>query len=213
MMKKYLYLLLPVLTLTLYLCTRIYAFSILTTSFSCIIMVIFIGAKNCMKTLYVAFAFLFSIAGDFMLGHAPHLQFHFIYGVGLFFMAHVCYISYALQNGRINWKFLFLLTAGFLIYYLTTLMPAIDHIAINIAVLLYTLISCLSIAAAAGLKSRSKVSNCLFLSGICCLAFSDTLISLNVFLSIDAIYFLMLPTYYASQILVTASLISYPADD
>jgi hypothetical protein len=40
------------------------------------------------------------------------------------------------------------------------------------------------------------------------LVFSDTLISIHNYLHLSCLYFLMYPTYYASQILITSSIMT-----
>ena len=148
-------------------------------------------------------AFGFSIIGDRMLGYVTD---GFLYGVAFFFVAHICYLLFCLHNGRIKKHFLLLFTSVYLIYYFMALKPAINDFSMKIAVLMYLLISCLSLSAACGLKLQ-KLRKRLFLGGISSLIFSDTLISANIYLHLSDLYFLMFPTYYASQILITLSVI------
>ncbi len=201
-MKRYLILLLPILLMIAYLITGQYIFNFATT-FSCIPIAIYYGMKEkrYADITLISLAFVFSIAGDWML------QVYFVCGIALFFIAHLWYIYYSLKNGKIDKRLLLIITVIFLAYYLIFLMPSIPDKMINVAVLLYILVSCLSVAAAKGLNG-DKITKELYFNGICCLAFSDVLISMNTFLFIDTFYFLMLPTYYASQILVVASFIS-----
>src|SRR5574344_2642745 len=106
--KRYALLLLPILSLVCYLLTNLYVFSFLTT-FSCLFIVcgFSIGMNRRMDALLLSVAFVFSIAGDWMLGHAPDVPMHFVYGVALFFVAHLGYIAYSLHNGRVEKKMLY----------------------------------------------------------------------------------------------------------
>lgn len=201
-MKRYFILLLPILFMIGYLVTREYIFNFATT-FSCIPIVVYYGMKEkrYASTVIISLAFIFSIAGDWVL------KIYFVYGIALFFIAHIWYIIYSLRNGKINKRLLLIISALALVYYIVFLMPAISDKVMNGAVLIYILISCLSVAAAKDLNA-GYVTKELYFNGICCLIFSDILISMNKFLYIDIFYFLMLPTYYASQILVTAAIMS-----
>ncbi|MCR5180163.1 MAG: hypothetical protein K6C30_02960, partial [Bacteroidaceae bacterium] len=57
------------------------------------------------------------------------------------------------------------------------------------------------------LLSYSSLPKALFVVGIACLLFSDLLIAQRRFLSDSTLYFLMMPTYFASQLLATHSLL------
>ena len=84
--------------------------------------------------------------------------------------------------------------------------PRLDDIT-RYAVLAYILVSCLSLAAAAGLHLPNRFARILFIAGIASLLFSDLLIAQKRFLHDGTLYILMMPTYFASQILVTAAII------
>ena len=97
---------------------------------------------------------------------------------------------------------------AYLGYYLLLLRPAIGDSVTSLAVLAYILVSCISIAAAAGIRfPASRLSRLLFILGIASLIFSDTLIAQKRFLHEDCLFTLMMPTYFASQLLVTAALL------
>ena len=144
-------------------------------------------------------------------------------GVGLFLLAHLGYVAYCLCRGRLRWGWLVALCLVFGAgYYGVLLRPHIGDAVTSVAVLAYVLVSCLSMAAALGLKKESEfseyseysekpdgasLSHILFAVGIASLLFSDLLIAQKRFLGDDTLYALMMPTYFASQLLVTASIL------
>lgn len=199
--------LIPIALMVSYLACGTYIYSFATT-FTCALIAGWYGihSKRWLDGIFIVGAFLFSIAGDRMLSLCGGHDTYFVYGIILFFIAHLFYIFYCLQNGRLFKPLLFILGAAYLIYYAIALVPAIGDKVVSIFVLLYTLVSCISMSAAFGLRTN-RLSKMLFAGGITCLIFSDTLISIHSFLHISTGYSLMLPTYYASQILVTASFI------
>ena len=156
---------------------------------------------------WVMAALLISIAGDWFMSHIGGVPVRFIYGVGLFFVAHVCFLCFCLKNGRINKYLLLFVLALFLTFFFTALLPALlSHAALFVAVLCYLLISCLSLSAAAGLR-LSSLTRWLFSFGIALLLFSDTLIALGSFAGYPQLRFLILPTYFLSHIFITMALI------
>lgn len=205
--KKYLPLLLPVVFMICYITTHDYLYDFLTT-FSCavIVGVLAIRKGTIMSWGIVVLAFLFSIGGDRMLFTRGGSEMRFIYGIALFFVAHLFYIFFCLKNGCLNVRLFIALLLCFMIYFFIALMPNISDKVLLMAVGLYVVVSCLSVAAAEGL-SLDKTTRVLFFVGIVCLVFSDTLISIREFLHQHLLYGLMLPTYYASQILVSAACI------
>lgn len=207
-LQKNILLIFPLLFLIFYLVFHKYIFSFATT-FSCILIAAYFYVRfNSRKSeLFIIMAFAFSIAGDWMLKTRSTNPMGFVYGILLFFIAHVCYLAFCLKNGRLHIMTLVVLTVLYVAYYLTFLRPAISDSVLNIAVLVYTLVSCVSLSAAAGLSIPSP-TKVLFIIGIACLLFSDTLISFHEFLHQSFLYELMMPTYFASQILVTAALLN-----
>jgi len=174
---------------------------------ACAILVGFFSGKQMKwsKWLIVA-AFLLSIAGDWMLRHRAGVPVRFIYGIALYFATHVGYLTFCLLHGKMQWRFLLVSAAGYGLFFFFGLRPAIDDPALSVSVLLYTLTSCVSLAATPGLR-LSAVSRWLFFSGVACMVFSDTLIACCEFLHVCRLNpYLMLPTYYASQLFVTAAI-------
>jgi len=77
---------------------------------------------------------------------------------------------------------------------------------LTVAVLFYLLISCISFAAATGIRFPS-FPKWLFITGISLILFSDTIIAFKEFVGYHDLNFLILPTYYLSHILMAWALI------
>ena len=162
------------------------------------------------KLLFVPAAFLFSIFGDLSLHFQNGRTWLFLVGVALYFVAHLCYIGFFMRKGQVNYPMLALLCSIFILYYIFLLRPNIASLQVSIAVVLYILVSCFSVSTASGMPlgpSMDRLGKQLAVAGICSLVFSDLVLSLHNFAGISTGYFLMLPTFYLSQTLITASLI------
>lgn len=214
LLSKYWPLAVAVILYILYACTDIYWFRWSIIAFLLLYVLQLILRKapkgSIMRYLFVPLAFGFSIIGDMFLhydeGRAPL----FIAGVAFYFIAHVFYICYTLRKGNVNWVMLAVLTAVFIAYYFWLLVPSISNTGIRAAVLLYILVSCLSVSCASAMPygpTMDKTAKLLVITGISSLLFSDFLISLHDFMGISTGYFLMLPTFYLSQILVSGAVI------
>jgi len=155
---------------------------------------------------FVIAAFLFSIAGDWFLSNKGDSFMMFSAGIGLYLFAHVCYLWFALRNGRMAKLFTIVLLAGYLLFFFVKLYPALDDTILLLAVLLYLLISCFSLGAAFGIKLTPIVKWGYF-AGVTLVLLSDTIIALNEFTSYGALNFLILPTYYAAHMSITFALI------
>jgi hypothetical protein len=159
------------------------------------------------KWLLIA-ALLFSIAGDWALKHRGGDVRMFVCGIVLFFIAHAGFLAFCLKNGRMQWPLLGTLTAGYGAFFVWKLLPAIPDAMLLTAILLYLLVSCLSLAAAPGLRLPFS-ARWSFTAGIACIVFSDTLIACCEFLNLCGLYhILMMPAYYAAHILITAAAIT-----
>ena len=201
-------LLLPLATLVGYLLTGSFILRSATTLL-CLCIVLFVGLRRppLPSVAFIALAFGLSFAGDYVLGHWGGGFAGFVSGVGLFFLAHLGYVAYSLRQGRLCWWLFFRLLMMFGAYFILLLRPAIVDDITRYAVLAYILVSCLSLAAAAGLHLPNRFARILFIAGIASLLFSDLLIAQKRFLHDGTLYILMMPTYFASQILVTAAII------
>ena len=178
-------------------------------SVSCAIIVWFMSERPTNNSiLWIVAALLVSIAGDWFMSHVRGVPVRFIYGICLFFVAHIGFLCFCLKNGRINWYVLSFILTGYLIFFFVMLCPGLlSNTILLIAVLGYLLISCFSLAAAMGLR-LSRMTRLCFSFGIALLVFSDTLIALREFTEHAAeLRFLILPTYFASHIFITLSLI------
>ncbi len=211
---KYWPLAVAVLLYVLYECTDIYWFRWSVIAFLLVFILQMILRKapagSLRKYLFVPLAFGFSIIGDMFLhfdeGRAPL----FIAGVAFYFVAHIFYICYTLRRGRVNWWMFAVLTVLFTAYFIWLLIPSISDMGIRIAVMAYILVSCLSVSTASAMPyspTMDRTAKALIITGISSLLFSDFLISLHDFIGIGTGYWLMLPTFYLSQILVSAALI------
>lgn len=155
---------------------------------------------------YVIVALLVSICGDWFLSHSRGVPVRFIYGVCLFFVAHLGYVAFCLKNGRINLYVLFPMLTGFLIFFFVALRPALSEPVLFVAILAYLLVSCLSFAVATGLRFKPVAKWC-FSFGIALIVFSDTLIALKDFVGNKSLSYLILPTYFGSHIVITLALL------
>ena len=181
---------------------------------SCIIIIAFLYRKVLKTTpdiLYVFGAFFFSILGDWFLSNKGDSFSMFSVGIGLYLIAHIGYMGFALMNGRIHKIFTFVILSGYLLFFYFLLYPAIDDTILMIATLLYSLISCFSIGAAAGMKLKPFVKWAYFL-GVALVLFSDTIIAFYEFVGYRELNFLILPTYYAAHMAVTLALIKRRLD-
>jgi len=174
---------------------------------SCCIILLAVSDQKIKSMIWlIVVAFLFSIVGDWFMSHRNGQLLRFIWGIGCFLMAHIGYILFCVQQGKIRYKLLSFLLIGYLLLFYVVLYPSIHDNGLLAAVLLYILVSCLSLAAAAGLRLPPATRR-LFAIGIALLVFSDTLIAFREFAGYKAVYYLMFPTYYGSQIMITLSLL------
>ena len=204
----YALLLFSVISAIMALITSNFIFKSGTAGIGIIILIIlnFRKVKPTKDTWLIIGAFLFSIAGDWFLSNMDGDPMMFSKGIALFFLAHVGYFMFALFNGRIGWRLTFIILAAFLVFYFLLLYPSISDTVLKLAVLIYLLISCLSMSAALSIKN-DPVVKWAYAFGIFLILFSDTIISLTEFLGYDTLNFFILPTYYLAHISITFSLI------
>lgn len=160
---------------------------------------------------FIPAAFGFSIVGDYLL-HLAHDKgaMFFIAGVIAYFIAHMSYIGFTMRKGKVNWWMFALLCVVFGLYFVFLLIPGIESMGIRIAVLAYIVVSAFSVSTASATPfgpTMDRTGKLLVLCGICSLVVSDILLSLHDFAGIPTGYFLMLPLFYLSQVLVTCGLI------
>ena len=153
----------------------------------------------------VIMAFVCSMIGDYFLSHMQGDTAFFIFGISLYLLAHIGYLTFSLLNGTIRWKSSIALTVVFLIFFYLALYPTLDDKTLAFMVLFYLIVSCISLGAALGLKLKPAIK-WPYVIGIALILFSDTLISFKEFLHQDFLNFLILPTYYLAQIGITIAL-------
>lgn len=207
-LRPFLPLLLPLATLVGYLLIGSFVLRSATTLLClAIVLTASIARQRIAYSWWIVAAFALSFAGDYVLGHWGGCFAGFVSGVGLFLLAHLGYLTYCLRQGRLCRWLLVLLLLTFGTYFIVFLRPAIADDLTRYAVLAYILVSCLSLSAAAGLQLTAPPSRILFIAGIASLLFSDLLIAQKRFLHDGTLYALMMPTYFASQLLITTAII------
>lgn len=157
-------------------------------------------------TWYIILAFVLSIIGDAFLSNKGDSFLMFAVGIGFYFLAHAGYLVYALKNGSMNKIFTTIILIVYLVFFFFVLWPAINDPVLLTSVLLYLLISCLSVGASIDLKFASLIKWSYF-TGIALILLSDTIISFKEFTTYQELNFLILPTYYAAHMLITFALV------
>ena len=202
---KYLSLIIPIL-FTVFAVTGHGFFFRAGVSASCAIILWIMSKQTVSRHIWwVIAALIVSIAADWFMTRKGVLV-YFLFAIILFFMAHTGFFLFCLKNGRINWRFLLPVLTGYLIFFFAILFPAIKPTYLLVAVLAYLIISCFSLSAAVGLRLPAMAHWC-FAAGIALLVFSDTIIALNIFVKYKDLNFLILPTYFASHVMVTLALL------
>lgn len=205
-MKEYLLLIIPIVFAIFAVKTNKYVFKALQT-LSCIMIVVavtvIVGDIN--RAWSLILAFLFSIIGDYFLSNKEKKDIYFIYGIGAYFLAHIMYLVFCVLL-KVNIVVLLVSFAALLViylaYYAIRLKPAIEDKNLSMAVIAYLLISCGVLACAISSMTISIVK-ALVISSIALIVFSDTLIAEADFIGNKKLSFLILPTYYLAQILLT----------
>jgi uncharacterized membrane protein YhhN len=201
-------LLIPALSAILAITTGHFAWKAGVTGSAILILAAFFyaGHRKYEKVGMIIAAFLFSIAGDWFLSNKQEQSWMFMAGIAFFFFAHICYLIYALKNGKINQNLLIVVLAIFLILFFGWLTKGIAGLGLKSAVLCYLVISCVSLSAAAGMNKVSMIARYAFTAGISLILFSDTIIAFKEFTMFQALNFLILPTYYLSHLCIAFSL-------
>jgi len=158
------------------------------------------------QALPVILAFAFSMAGDFFLSNRAGRITWFLAGIGAYLLAHVGYLTYCLGNGRLHGRTLAVTLAAVMGFYALMLVQHLSDPRLLLAVGAYALVSCASLAAAAGLR-QSLSSKSRFILGISLLVFSDAVIGLVEFCRLRNWSWLILPTYYLALLLIALGVI------
>ena len=185
--------------------SRKYAYSALVT-LSCLAISAYFRADG---WAWLAGGFAFSALGDYLLAHQWNKPHRFIEGVGGFFLAHACFLAYALRFSKIGWLSVAafaLLGSAYAVYLAKRVLPAVDSAPLAAAICLYTAISVCVFSVALSMRV-APVPRFLFVFGIASIMFSDTLISADRFLGERRLKSWILPTYYLCHILLTLAYI------
>jgi uncharacterized membrane protein YhhN len=176
-------------------------------SFSCAVIVCLASGQALRRTKwYVIAGLVVSVFGDWFMVNRGGNSTLFIYAIGLFFIAHVCFCSFCIVNGRIDKGVLLALLTGYLPFFFVELRPALTQTPLFAAVMAYLLVSCLSLSAAAGLRLPAVV-RATYMLGIALFVFSDTIIALRSFTPYRGdLNSLILPTYFASHVVIALAL-------
>ncbi|MFP4378499.1 MAG: lysoplasmalogenase family protein [Spirochaetales bacterium] len=151
-------------------------------------------------------ALILSAIGDHFLSNMSDENDYFIRGIALYGLAHVGYLAAALFNAGINLLVLGVLGVVLIGYFFLVLAPAITERALSVAVLIYILLSCATMAAAVTMVWPSP-SPLLYSIGIGLILFSDLMISLHEFKRVRGAHHLILPTYYVAHLSIGASVL------
>lgn len=205
----YLFLLIPVCIGTVAMITDNYYLKALQTA-ACIVLVAVFGRNNpTIQPAFLLIALSASIIGDYYLSHKVKNENYFVYGIGLYFIAHIGYLIFCLQFGiqsTVLWIAAPVIFLGFILYFFLRLRSRIEPAMLRFSVLAYLLISC-SVLSLAIAGSSSPMIHWLVIAGISLIVFSDTIIAESEFGGKRKWAFLILPTYYLAQIALTATLI------
>ena len=213
MLRDYLWLLLPLAMALLRLATGKYVFSALV-SLSCALIAIIFGGWliPAGRDYLLAAGLVVSVMGDYLLAHQKRKPMRFIAGVALFGAAHVILIAYALCAFRFRplaLGFIVVLAALYAVYLKKRVLPGQPG-AMKIALPCYALVSLAGLFCALCVSEATARQRLLYILGIACIVFSDTMIAEADFAHNKKAGKLILPTYYLCHILLAASALSAP---
>jgi len=182
--------------------------------------VAFTGALICLMAIltarehsrflwFVTAGLLISIIGDLFL-HNHTTDMGFVLGILFFFLAHVCFLTYALTRGKFSWPVFAIILVPYLVFFFVGLMPGPGlkgNAVLTVAALVYLLVSCFSFAAAlsGGIRKPKSPARWIFAAGIASLLISDTFISIEDFIQYKGVDFIIMPLYYLSHVLIALS--------
>ncbi len=174
-----------------------------------ILAVAIVAGLPALRVLPLLAAFGFSILGDAFLSFREGREGFYLYGILGFFCAHALYLANALArpvNPFPAIVLLVILLLPYTFYYRRRLVPHIDGQAMKVAMYAYILISCITFSFVATMDA-SLPERILLTAGIGLILFSDSCIGENDFGGNHALEGWILPTYYLSHILLTASVL------
>lgn len=203
---RYLWLLLPTAMALLRLTTGKYVFSALV-SLSCALIVIVGGGHEPGRAALMAIGLAVSVAGDYLLAHQHGHSERFIAGVAAFGAAHLIFMVYALCAFRFRPLALGLiavLAALYAAYLSRSVLPA-QAAPMKIALSGYAMVSLMGLFFALCANEATAAQRLLYILGIACIVFSDTMIAEADFVRHQWAAKYILPTYYLCHILLAAS--------
>jgi len=199
-------LLVPIAAMYMGMKTKKYVWNCVLT-LSCAAIVLLTGRGMMMAPLVAAL--VISVVADYFMGHKSGKPMRYIYGIAGFLLAHIGFCVYSLGrfagSPRIYIAGAALL--GMIGWYLKArVLPKLKgNKPMQIAVGAYSLVSVLSLIAAAGLQGATPFENLLYAVGIAIIVFSDTMIAETDFVGNKEWASFIMPTYYLCHILVAAS--------
>ena len=173
-----------------------------------ICVLLLVGASSNSWLWALVAAFLLSIAGDMFLAYRTK-DIHYVAGISFFLLAHVGYLVYAVTRVPFSWLRFGIIAALGLVFYFAILWPRSSlrtRPAMAVAVVVYMMISCTSLAAAIDPASQ-MIARWVFAAGIAALAASDILIALRDFRGVTAVKAWVMPLYYLCHLLVITSVV------
>ena len=153
-------------------------------------------------------AFVLSIGGDMFLTYRTK-DVHYVAGIALFLLAHLGFLAFAITRVPFSWLRFGVVAALGLVLYFAVLLPHSNlkkRPAMAVAVIVYIMISCASLAAALDLTSHSA-ARWVFAAGITSLAVSDIMIALRDFRGVSKVKPWVMPLYFLCHILVAVSVV------
>ena len=176
---------------------------------ACCAAAVFLAGRSTRRTfevLPIAIAFACSIAGDFFLSNRAGRTTWFLAGIAAYLAAHLGYITYSLGHGRLHRPTLVTAFLAIMGFYALVLLKRLPDPRLLLAVGAYALVSCASLAVAAGLRlPRPPKSR--FVLGIGLLLSSDTVIALVEFCHWRGWGWFILPTYYLALLLIAQGVV------
>jgi uncharacterized membrane protein HdeD (DUF308 family) len=168
---------------------------------------------NTNRWLYVmAAAFVLAIIGDYFLRIRTG-DLGMIFGIGGYLLAHLGFLSYAWHNikgeRRFPWLVLAVILIPLLVYYFVLLWPFLQTAApLAIAVMVYMLVSCCTLATSIRPGSPFRSWNWVYAAGVLCLVLSDIVLGLDYFADrpfLNDLY--MFPLFYTAMVLMAVAVI------
>ncbi len=200
---SFLWLLVPLAFCLLRLRTHRYMYSALIT-LSCAAVTALAGPGG--SAWLIVAALVVSAVGDWFMSHQKQNPNNFLFGVGGFALAHGLFIAYAASRFRFSAAALaavLVLTAAYGVYLARRIFPGLEA-RLRPALAGYALISLAGLFFAL-CRDVPMTGRLLYLLGILCILFYDTMIAEADFAGQRRAQPLILPFYYLCHLLITAS--------